>query len=124
MAYLDKNGLEYFANKIVKIKKLWENASPTSSFAAQTISIDLSDYDFVFITSVSSSGATKYSIYWGAVGGAILMNYVYYTSQIISLNRALAVNSDSIDVGNCTSNASNNNSVLIPLKIYGVKIGG
>lgn len=112
------------ALKGVSITQIWENASPTSSFAAQTISIDLDDYDFVFITSASSSGATKYSIYWGAVGGAILMNYVYYTSQLISQNRALTVNPDSIDVANCTSNAAINNSVLVPIEIYGAKIGG
>lgn len=33
----------------VTITKLWENASPASSFAAQTISLDLSAYDYLII---------------------------------------------------------------------------
>lgn len=31
---------------------IWENASPTSNFAAQTISVDMIGYDMLFIKSV------------------------------------------------------------------------
>lgn len=30
-----------------KIDLLWTNPSPTTSFAAQTVSLDLSDYDLI-----------------------------------------------------------------------------
>ncbi|MEG1012187.1 MAG: hypothetical protein RSE54_10010, partial [Ruthenibacterium sp.] len=33
-----------------KIKLLWENASPTSAFPAQTIKVDLSKYDYIIVT--------------------------------------------------------------------------
>ena len=38
----------------ISIKKLWENASPTSAFAAQTVSLDLSGYDYVIIDAVAN----------------------------------------------------------------------
>lgn len=37
-------------NSGIQMVKLWENASPTSSFAAQTVSLDLNDYDMVEIS--------------------------------------------------------------------------
>lgn len=41
-----------------KWELLWTNASPTSSFAAQTIPLDLSDYDFVLVRYRRDTSAT------------------------------------------------------------------
>ena len=41
----------------VSFSKLWENSSPTSSFAAQTVSLDLTGYDFILVQSVTSNAA-------------------------------------------------------------------
>ena len=43
------NGLENDIQGKIQMDLLWVNASPTSSFAAQTISLDLSTYDLVFV---------------------------------------------------------------------------
>lgn len=43
----------------ITIEKVWENASPTSEFPAQTISLDLSDYDYVDIYTRYSGSDTS-----------------------------------------------------------------
>ena len=35
--------------KKIEIKKVWTNASPTSNFGNQTLTLNLSDYDFVLV---------------------------------------------------------------------------
>lgn len=60
MANLDQI-IDYVAEHIVK-DLLWTNTSPTSSFAAQTVPIDLSDYSSIEIVwrwSTSDAGVFK-----------------------------------------------------------------
>lgn len=37
-----------------RINKVWENASPSSEFPAQTVELDLTGYDFIFVQSITS----------------------------------------------------------------------
>lgn len=54
----------------VKIQKVWENASPTSDFKAQTIALDLSDAEMVMIKfkAQASSTSTTRNFAFGYVG--------------------------------------------------------
>lgn len=64
-------------NNGIQMKELWQNASPTSNFAAQSTDINLSGYDAVLIKCRTSTGSTETASYIGFVGENILMNHVY-----------------------------------------------
>lgn len=118
-----------------RLVKLWENASPTSLFAAQTVSMDLSGYDavavvfevtndqayeFVECCRINHNGVASVirntasaNISSGSIG-AHLRKYEVVTSGIYFS-------------GNVYSHAnsySTNNSGCIPLAVYGVKLSG
>lgn len=94
----------------VQIKKLWENASPTSSFGNQKITMDLSSYDLVLIlfkldrngrvatpaiTPIGHPGLSAY--------GTNVRYFLVHTNDI------------TFDV------VTPNNTTMIPFKIYGMK---
>ena len=57
----------------IEVKKVWTNSSPTSSFAAQTLALDLNDKDFVLIECRSSTGNDYKSLHVCAVGESIYL---------------------------------------------------
>lgn len=116
--------------------KLWENASPTSVFAAQTVPIDLSEYDcfdidFRAYPKLSSGkNATvrvrknEASTAWCVVGGQ-----GDQTGVPSFITRMINATDSGISFGECysaevTSNfkvPSTPGAFLIPLRIYGIK---
>ena len=54
MSVLD-NAIQTLLKLGIEVKKVWENASPTSGFAAQSINIGTSDYDFAMILHQSAN---------------------------------------------------------------------
>lgn len=102
--------------------KLWENNSLTSNFAAQTVSLNLSGYDAVYVEAIRStedntiSGRTRVS-----VGG--LPGYLMGTTNQFALTRrsvsatAAGVTFSGFNSANTTNGASNE----IPYRIYGIK---
>ena len=54
MSVLD-NALQTLFKLGIEVKKVWENASPTSGFAAQGINIGTSNYDFAMILHQSAN---------------------------------------------------------------------
>lgn len=110
----------------LKTKLLWENASPESTFAAQTISLDLSCYKTIKI--VHSYGEFNVSV--GSFSAPM-----YYSAERLEANatpvfysRGFTVNSGGVvctdgfytyPIANAVSSVSN--SVLIPLCVYGIK---
>lgn len=110
--------------------KLWENASPSSAFAGQTISVDLSGYDLVavcglyatnnavqtwsFVSVPPSAPSGEYRVGW-------LYHYVNYRQR-----RDVVVYTDGILFGNgneapFSGDLYTNNLVMIPYRIYGIK---
>ena len=63
------------AANAVCMEKVWENASPTSNFAAQTIALALSTYDEVRIDMCSGTNAGVVGTYMFKVGGGTQMTY-------------------------------------------------
>lgn len=103
-------------------KLLWENASPTSDFAAQTIALDLSGYDAVYIEAVRStnskviSGRTMVSV--GGLSGFLMGT----TDQLTMIRREVKATTTGVVVSAYTSaNNSNGTSNEIPYRIYGIK---
>lgn len=114
-------------------KLLWTNPSPTSDFAAQTISLDLSNYDEVEV--VCFEAKTVLSVVTALkipVGSSGLLQTTggtagYNSGQISVINRMCTVNNTGITIGACYlgydgaafTNPFNHN--LIPYKIYGIR---
>lgn len=113
---------------------LWENASPTSDFAAQTIALDLSGYDGVKIvrTEKANTEANR-----GANGTFHMIvdaqvSYINYEGniQVIFLQRDYTPSDTGIifkDCKQCGYYAGSwgkgelRNDLMKPLKIYGIK---
>lgn len=60
MSVLD-NALQTLLGLATEIRELWVNASPKSSFAAQSIGVDLSGYDMVMIQHGTYTNGTLFS---------------------------------------------------------------
>lgn len=118
---------------------LWTNASPTSAFAAQTISIDYSLYNFLFIVYEYANDVMNrpYSDNYPLIGTCLIPvesddPYKKYTLQLNydrfkSRNLATNAEKSSIAFGNGLDVNSYNNGyqtstyIQIPLLIYGIK---
>ena len=125
-------------DKGIHIDLLWENASPTSEFAAQTINLDLSGYDMVEIYSYGRTGQSGYSYGYNSdrfligeygniqnsafIGSSI--DYILVESRPLNVTKTgitfekgstLYTNS-STHVNGVTSNGS-----AVPYQIYGIK---
>ena len=105
---------------------LWTNASPMTSFAAQTIQLNLSGYDFVKIVFnwyVGQSEGTKFcqDFMCGEKSYAFRPDNGGYISI-----RALTISNSGIAFDDCiesqgTAASSTNNSACVPVYIYGIK---
>ncbi len=107
---------------------LWENASPTSSFAEQTVSLNLSAYDFflVAVLAASNNSNTSYNI-----GAKSPLNYSDGNSCLAAESydmhayRRAKFYDDRIEFYSAnkfsSSNAGGDNSKAIPYKIWGFK---
>lgn len=107
---------------------LWENASPTSSFAEQTVSLNLSAYDFflVAVLAASNNSNTSYNI-----GAKSPLNYsdgntcLAAESYDMHAYRRAKFYDDRIEFYGAnkfsSTNASGDNSKAIPYKIWGFK---
>ena len=110
---------------------IWTNPDiSASAFAAQTINIDLSDYDAIYIDMLSTDSvqrAAPNQII--GKGGTVYITYSTQSSGGIPwiTTRSVQVSDDSIVFSNCTqqqtngSNYSNVNYRIVPYKIYGIK---
>lgn len=96
--------------KNIEIKKVWTNASPASTFANQTLKLDLSSYDLVIILfkldkngRVTSPAITPVGHPGLSAYGNNIRYFLVHTNDI---------NFDSV---------SPNSLVMIPYEIYGAK---
>lgn len=103
---------------------MWANASPTSAFAAQTVGLDLSDYDAVKVEFYASDfaancwefgtvGAVRRTQAFMAVNGRHVRNFLA-TSTGVVFSKGEASSGQSTGVGD-------NNGTMIPQRIFGIK---
>lgn len=113
---------------VTRIVKLWENDNPASSFAAQTIALDLSEYSMIICNCrLSTEYATivpTNPIPVGAGYGA----YAYGLEAGYHTRRTITANTDGVVVAEGmkyttfgSSNVNGSNGSLIPVTIYGIK---
>lgn len=101
----------------VSMTKLWENASPTSVFAAQTISVNLSNYDYVAVETDAAFIIKKKGLV-----------FVLSTCSDAMYYRTITPNANGVTFGVCNRAASygswdttDANGKIIPSAIYGIK---
>lgn len=129
------NKMEEGIANAVNIVKLWENASPTSSFEPQTLGSDvLADlpinYDLINIV-CNSNIANTYKIAiiipsYDNNSSAFILNHVYgNNNKILGRYRGGTVNADSILLKSgyetTPSTDAVDNSMMVPTQIYGIK---
>ena len=111
-----------------KADLLWTNPSPTASFAAQTVSLNLSSYRYVVVTtnlSTSNSQANGYGI--GKVGASYdtCMGTKSWDSANSRMNaniRRFRASATGVQFyGGGYSTAESSNGKVIPYRIYGIK---
>lgn len=111
---------------------LWENASPASEFASQTIALDLSSYDSVQIEFDESWQAITSRINVGKNGGVDQIGDIYrdVAAYFYVAHRDIRVTTAGVTFGSRLYKYANGqwpgtaNNSLIPFRIYGIKLGG
>lgn len=106
-----------------KMDLLWTNASPTSTFNSQTLSIDLTDYELIVIealsyTDTASENGIFSSIFKKEIGVWFGMATHYNNVPGDGGVRNIRFSNSSIEI---SASILHNNMYCIPYKIYGIK---
>lgn len=109
-----------------KMDLLWTNASPSSDFAAQTVALDLSSYDLVFIEYAQDKANNDYYYsFLFRVDSKQHMAIGYYagmmTRRFTTPSSTGVYFNNSQKASSYASTFSNDNIMLIPINIYGIK---
>lgn len=117
---------EYLDN-LTGMDLLWTNASPTSQFAAQTISLDLIKYRYVLIRyRVNNGGANAIKTEFGIIsndGEKVALTAIWASMA----HREATITTSGITFSVCkkitnyNSNDTTDNGFIIPVEIYGIK---
>lgn len=117
-------------NNGAQIKKLWQNAKPTSAFGKQTISINsVADYNLFVLASRFSTGNAKRIVQLGQLGvnEVQCLGNLDNTTNILHFYRRWAIYEDgNVTFNDCgyrqgaTANTSSN-EYIIPVELYGIK---
>lgn len=103
---------------------LWENASPNSAFAGQTINLDLSGYDHALIEFCLNPIAwqIKTSAWYRVDAGESIVSVA--DGNPYTYLRGVTVNTNNVTFGTGRLGSTENNNNLVPLRIYGINMGG
>lgn len=110
-----------------RLDLLWTNPASTSSFAAQDVNVNLDGYDLVAIKVRYTSSATAVTVplmFYPVYDGQGCYMFLVSNSSNISGGRGFTYNATdkTIQFTKGQYNAKEDNSRLIPLEIYGVKL--
>lgn len=115
---VDENGK--ITTSGVQMELLWENASPTAAFAAQTIALDLSEYDMLFAKCSDGSDIVITRYHEG---------YYYRNAGLHGYARTMILSDTCITISDgrrITSGSTtwvDDNTGLVPYRIYGIRRG-
>lgn len=101
--------------------ELWANPNPTSSFAAQTVSLDLSEWKWIAIPAVPESGSNE-GVCFLRVGkeGRMLVTNVASNNYIYKRNADVTSTGVTFSTGYRNTSGTTGGQYCIPLAIYGV----
>ena len=104
---------------------LWDNPSPDNSFAAQTINIDLSGYDWFAVRAKFSNASPSnlpLAIFTVDEDGKRIQSVAGDTSRVGSRYFQYSTTDMTMTFQVAYYNGSTNNSSCVPLEIYGVNL--
>lgn len=104
-----------------KMELLWTNPSPSSNFAAQTVSLDLSSYDAVFLKCYTTTDTPRYFTCLFMVDGNIWTMYAVGGAASNRYNRLVTVSDTGLVFAGGYSNGTAGSAHAIPIEVYGVK---
>ena len=117
--------IQNLMNMGVKIKKVWQNASPSSGFGAQTLKIDLSNADFVDIDiDISGNGRGRVQRFKVGEAGMITSNNDNTNYTNYCYTRLLKVTTTGITFEAGYFNNTKSNNYTKPRSIWKIKLGG
>lgn len=107
---------------------LWENASPNSDFAAQTLALDVTGYAFIAIVCLYNQDyPTQTTCFFHVDRGTAELSVVYRTDSMYISTRNATVDATGITFGKgyrqslAASSTTSDNGNCLPLIIYGIK---
>ena len=106
---------------------LWTNAAPTSAFAAQTISLDLSNYTMILVkgkyTAYTNSSDNGFGFGFILVGetGSFLVPPNQGTTGMKYRITTVTTTGVTFGAGGSDDDSNPNNLRCIPIEIYGIK---
>lgn len=100
---------------------LWSNASPTSSFSSQTVSIDLSSYKMVYVVFRFASAAFHIPALTAIDDLTYRITSIGTAATYSGSYRTMTPTITGISFGAGTTNGSTSNDHMIPEFIYGLK---
>lgn len=105
----------------VTMQALWQNSSPTSAFAAQTVQVDLSKYDGILLFFLATTTDTNRMSSMICLKGykSVFSDVVVGATAIRS--RTATVSNTGVEFSTGYNNTSSNTSSAIPYKFYGIK---
>ena len=115
-----------YAQGGMKMDLLWTNPSPSSSFAAQTVALDLSEYNLILVQFLRATNTTSFrgtdisivgSASTGIIGGVDSVN-----SSVLSRSYESTTNGVTFALGRANNESSSDSAWCIPTYIYGIKM--
>lgn len=125
---LHTGNISQYVSSGMQMDLLWTNASPTSQFAAQTVSLNLSSYGMVAVQIVFTGDSPLYSpLCFANIGVECSASVIANWDADKTAVRSFTASSTGVafgaggyhDFGN--KSFTGNNSYAIPVKIYGIK---
>lgn len=117
------NAIQNTFSESVKIRKVWTNASPTSQFVAQKISIDMSRYMCAVIVSVYHTDYKEGAVNMVFRAKSAQMNYA--GSYNMPRTATLSDTGIEFSAGRLTNpygTVTTDNNRNVPIEIYGVEV--
>lgn len=100
---------------------VWENKSLSSSFNGQTIELDLSKYNFIFVSFLAKTGSTGYvSSGFIPIADDNRYSFSFPADSGAQFKRSCIANVDNVNFGQGSQNGNLDNTLMVPAKIYGV----
>ena len=103
------------------IDLIWENSSPTSSFSAQTVAMDLSEYNYLTLVFKYSTTSAYYNTLAVPTDGLTYRVTIGNSQNSNNGIRNFTTSATGISFEAGYYNASSNNTYLVPYKVYGIR---
>ena len=119
-----------YSDKSATVDLLWENNAPKTVFAAQTLNIDLSGYEMLYVVFITATDYTYLNVSMLVNDPSINKQMIASRAGMVQSRRDISLTNNTIAFGNgifsknsANGTVSNGNGTkyAIPYRIYGRK---